>query len=164
MSNIHTSTIALMAALYHESGRQSVATGATLAHAENQAKPFTEFSKLAPDAREGRYMTAEKLLERFDFSMPATPEKFTDAMVNALAVSIHEAERPAIEAGKTVIKLTPPRPFTPFDGLPDPAKQGRRNQARFFLERFKVTPLHPAAGVTPPNPAAPASTPPPAEG
>jgi hypothetical protein len=133
-----TTLITIMAAVYHESGRPSVASGHTLAHAVGQARPFTEFTGLSADARRGRELTAERLLERFDFhnfdySAPAID-------MEDVARGIHEAEREAVDRGWTVVKLAPPRPWIAFDDLPEQAQEGRRNQARYFLERFIVVP------------------------
>lgn len=146
-------TIALttiLAALYHESGRASVQRGETLAHAAGQAHPFTEFPDLSHEARRGRELTAQHLLDRFEFGTrvittedvrlgllePGAPNA---SDIEMLAVAIHDSERDAIERGWVVVKLDPPRPFTPFADLPPQAQQGRRNQARWFLERFRVT-------------------------
>lgn len=133
----------ILAALYHESGRTSVAAGDTLAHSAGQAKPFTEFGHLSAEAREGRLMTAANLERRVRFS-PEWPPTYVpgdgtyEDRVDELAHIIHEAERDAIEAGKVVVKLNPPRPWIPFEQLPDVAQAGRRRQAGFFLDRFIV--------------------------
>lgn len=142
--------ITFLAALYHESGRASVQRGETLAHAAGQARPFTEFPDLSLEARRGRELTAQHLLERFEFGTRVTaaedvrfglsePEASFDSDIDMLAEAIHDCERDAIERGWVVVKLDPPRPFTPFADLPPQAQQGRRNQARWFLERFQVT-------------------------
>lgn len=55
---MYHSAIYLLAALYHESGRPSVAAGNTLAHTVGQARPFTEFADLDVEARMGRVLTA----------------------------------------------------------------------------------------------------------
>ncbi len=136
--NNHTMLSTLIAVLYHESGRVSVQTGATLAHSVGQAKPFTEWADLRQEARMGREMTAKELLRRFEFApVPAGLEPTTPAIDN-LAEAIHECERIAIARGWTVIVLDPPRPWIPFADLPEVAKTGRRNQAKFFLSRFDV--------------------------
>ena len=136
----------VLAALYHESVRTSVAAGDTLAHTAGQAKPFTEFNMLPEDAREGRLMTAANISRRVrivgfaqvqSLNEPATIAQH-DADVDRLAVIIHEAEREAIEANKVVVKLNPPQPWIPFSELPTPAQQGRRRQAAFFLARFSI--------------------------
>lgn len=138
----------ILAALYHESGRASVAAGDTLAHTAGQAKPFTEFYDLSEDARDGRLLTAMNLEQRVRFVGFAFPLQPTmnepadqaqhDADVRRFARLIHDAEREAIELGKVVVKLNPPRPWIPFDELPEPAQAGRRRQAAFFLARFNV--------------------------
>lgn len=136
----------ILAALYHESSRTSVAAGDTLAHTVGQAAPFTEFPDLEVDGRDGRVMTAGNLMRRVIFTgfppreslnEPADLAQF-DADTDRLARIIHEAEREAIEAGKVVRKLNPPRPWIPFDQLPEPAQKGRRRQAVFFLRRFTI--------------------------
>lgn len=134
--------ITLLAAIYHDSGRPSVASGHTLAHAFGQARPFTEFNGLSFDARRGRELTAARLLERFEFCNFERSAPAIDAEV--LARGIHEAEREAVDRGWTVVKLDPPRPWIPFDDLPEQAQEGRRNQARYFLERFIVVELEPS--------------------
>lgn len=140
--NRHTS-ILLLAALYHESGRYAVQQGQTLAHAVGQPRPaFTEFADLPHDALCGRMLTAELLLRTHDIrsldSMMNVPQVEPD--VDALARAIHQAERGAIRRGLVVVKLNPPRPWIPFEELPEAAQNGRRHQARYFLSRFKVHP------------------------
>mgnify|MGYP003425448851 CR=1 FL=1 len=44
-----------------------------------------------------------------------------------------------ITTSALVVKLNPPRPWIPFEELPEPAQAGRRRQAVFFLARFTVT-------------------------
>ena len=138
--NNHTMLSTLLAAIYHESGRVSVQTGATLAHSVGQAKPFTEWCDLRQEARMGREMTAKELLRRFEFnSLPVLSSlELRTWSIDAMAEAIHECERLAIDRGWTVIVLDPPRPWIPFSELPEPAKVGRRNQAQFFLARFDV--------------------------
>lgn len=135
-----TQTSIVLAALYHESGRTSVATGETMAHANNQAKPFAEFADIEQDAREGRLLTAQNLEQRVRFVgvIDPTREKYDAVAVDELARIIHDSEREAIELGKVVVKLNPPRPWIPFDQLPDVAQAGRRRQAVFFLTRFTL--------------------------
>lgn len=142
-----TQVTLLLAALYHESGRISVAAGDTLAHSVGQARPFTEFGDLEVDARDGRLLTAMNLEQRIHISgfrpatslnEPADQAEF-QADVEWLARAIHDAEREAIELGKVVIKLNPPRPWIPFEQLPEAAQAGRRRQATFFLARFDIT-------------------------
>jgi hypothetical protein len=130
--------ITILAALYHESGRPSVEQGATLAHSLGQGRPFTEYSDISPEARQGRELTAKHLLMRLDFR--ATTSAPTEAAVERLAQTIHECEAPAIARGLVVVKLDPPREWIPFSALPEQAKTGRRNQARFLLSRFDVFP------------------------
>lgn len=150
---MYHSAICLLAALYHESGRPSVAAGNTLAHTVGQARPFTEFAELDVEARMGRVLTAKTMMERFSFeSIDGGPAQSADlsrqpgggliaanpAAVEAVAQAIHECERPAIERGWVVVKLNPPRPWIPFGELPAPAQEGRRGQARYLLERVRI--------------------------
>lgn len=139
--NTFSEYVHVLAALYHESGRTSVAAGDTLAHSASQAKPFTEFGNLDRDAKEGRLMTAENIARRVRITglatQPSDDPRYRDEL-EQLALIIHECERPAIEAGKVVVKLNPPRPWIPFDQLPDVAQAGRRRQAAFFLLRFTI--------------------------
>lgn len=135
----------LLAALYHESGRTSVAAGDTLAHAVGQAKPFTEFDALSEDARDGRHLTAMNLEQHVQFTgftsrdpSAIGPLDLHKAQQAALARIIHDAEREAIELGKVVVKLDPPRAWIPFEQLPEAAQAGRLRQAAFFLARFDV--------------------------
>jgi hypothetical protein len=130
--------ITLMAVIYHESGRPSVAAGSTLAHSLGQGRPFAEFAEIRPEARRGRELTAERLLQRFLFLGLHTRDHNTQVEVEDLARAIHECERKAIELGLVVVVLDPPRPWIEFDALPEQAQEGRRNQARYLLERFVV--------------------------
>lgn len=144
---MHRSMIPVLAVIYHESGRPSVASGDTLAHTLGQARPFTEYPDLRPEARLGRNMTADGLLGRFSFQSSTVKDSHDPADlpivdVETLARGIHEAERPAIDRGWTVIVLDPPRPWIAFDDLPEQAKTGRRNQARYFLDRFVVVSIN----------------------
>lgn len=135
--------IPLFALFLHESGRASVAAGDTLAHAVGQPRPnFTDWPDLCSEARCGRQITAERLLESHEFR-PRThpPEEMHESEVLYLANEIHKAEREAIERGLTVVKLDPPRPWIPYDELPEPAKRGRQRQARWFITRFDLFPL-----------------------
>lgn len=129
---------AVLAVVYHESGRQSVATGETLAASAGQAKPFTEFYDLRPDVQRGRELTARGLLERFRFTSRQADQEVTSTGLVEVARGIHEAERAAIDRGWTVIVFDPPRPWIAFDDLPVVARAGRRNQARYLLERFTI--------------------------
>jgi len=126
----------LFAAIYHEGGRPSVAAGNTLAHSVGQARPFTEFADLEPDAQHGRMTTAGLILAAVEPWCPATGSQPLADAVDWLARIIHNAERTAIENGWVVIKLNPPRPWIPFDELPEVAQAGRRGQATYLLSRF----------------------------
>lgn len=144
---MHRSMIPVLAVIYHESGRPSVASGDTLAHTLGQARPFTEYPDLRPEARLGRNLTAHGLLERFSFQSSTAKDRHDPADlpivdVETLARGIHEAERPAIDRGWTVIVLDPPRPWIAFDDLPEQAKTGRRNQARYLLDRFVIVSIN----------------------
>ena len=127
-----------LAALYHESGRPSVAAGSTLAHSLGQGRPFVEFGALRAEARMGRELTAEKLLQRFGFYSLANRGDAVEVDEESLARAIHECERDAIDRGWVAVVLDPPRPWIEFDALPEQAQTGRRNQARFLIERFVV--------------------------
>lgn len=140
-----TPYLLILAALYHESGRTSVAAGDTLAHTAGQARPFAEFNSIRDAAREGRLLTAANLEQRIriDGFAARDPDSYgpieEHAKINdKLARVIHEAEREAIELGWTVVKLEPPRPWIPFDDLPEAAQAGRRRQAAYFLSRFEI--------------------------
>ena len=139
--NVNTS-ILLLAALYHESVRHAVAQGQTVAHTVGSARPFTEFADLPVDAMRGRLLTAELLLRTLDLQplRPMGDAAEVEPHVDALAQAIHRAERGAVRRGLVVVKLDPPRPWLPFDKLPEAAQNGRRHQARFFLSRFAVRP------------------------
>ena len=139
MSNIN---VPLLAVLYHESGRSSVAAGTTLAHSVGQGRPFTEWPDLRQEAKDGREMTAAALLERFAFGTcyrTLSPARLRE-QVEALAPVIHECEREAVEQGLVAVVLDPPRPWIPFVELPEAAQEGRRNQARYLLARFAIGP------------------------
>jgi len=132
----------LLAALYHESSRASVTTGQTLAHTVGQARPFIEWPDLRQEAKDGREMTAGALLERFVFNprhSNPSPARLRE-QIDALAPAIHECERDAIEQGLVAVVLDPPRPWVPFNELPEVAQEGRRGQARYLLTRFAVSP------------------------
>lgn len=139
MSNLNAP---LLAVIYHESGRPSVAAGTTLAHSLGQGRPFTEWPDLRQEAKDGREMTAAALLERFAFGTcyrTLSPARLRE-QVEALAPAIHECEREAVEQGLVAVVLDPPRPWIPFAELPEAAQEGRRNQARYLLARFAVGP------------------------
>ena len=149
---MHTATI--LAVVYHDSGRPSVAAGSTLAHSLGQGRPFVEYRDLRPQARQGREMTAQGLLQRFVFNSitlfaadqhsrgnPPAEADVGAIDVDTLARGIHECERPAIEAGMVAVVLDPPRPWIPFDALPAQAQDGRRSQARYLLDRFFILPV-----------------------
>lgn len=146
MNHVVQQSTLVLTALYHESGRSSVAAGDTLAHSVGQAKPFTEFDALTGDAREGRLLTATNLMQRIVFTGLVPTTSLNEPLDQAehltkvawLAVVIHDSEREAIERGLVVVKLNPPRPWIPFADLPDVAKAGRRRQAAFFLNRFTI--------------------------
>ena len=59
--------------------------------------------------------------------------------VERLARELHEAGRAAVTAGATVAQEhlgDKCRPFIEWDDLTDNAKEGRRIQARYLLERY----------------------------
>lgn len=58
-----------------------------------------------------------------------------------LAMELHEAGRAAVEAGATVAAEKfgeKTRKFLEWDELTEPAREGRRIQARYLLERFEI--------------------------
>lgn len=140
----HTA-VYLLAVLLHESGRQPVAEGKTLAHAlkSPQVRPFAEWPDLPADVQNGRRMTARGLLELFHIGEPF-PDFGTDPVSDRdLAEAIHESERKAVEAGTVVVKLN--RPWTPFADLPPEAQEGRLMQARYLKARAFFAPRQVAA-------------------
>lgn len=140
--NAPTIHVLLLAALYRESSRRSVAEGTTLAHVVGQAQPFTEFGDLPDTAKRGLILTASALLQQIDITDVADdPQGPPNADQLAwLAEVIHNAEREAIEAGLVAVKLDPPRPWVEYSELPAGAQQGRQQQAAFFLQRFQIEP------------------------
>ena len=124
-----------LAIIYHDSGRAPVADGQTLAHAVQspQVRPFIEWPDLPADVQAGRRMTARALLDRYMIGEPVDGPASTED----LAAAIHDAERGAIDAGLVLVKLN--RPWIPFAELPEPAKEGRRRQARYLLARLWFT-------------------------
>ena len=132
--------VLLLAALYHESCRRPVAEGTTLAHAENQAKPFTEFGDLPSEVKRGRILTASELLQKIEIT--GITDDSTGALdavqVEWLAELIHTSEKAAVEAGLVAVKLDPPRPWIEFADLPELAQQGRERQASFLLQRRQI--------------------------
>lgn len=134
--------VILLATLYHESTRASVQAGNTYAATEKQSRPFTEWGSLLADAVRGRLLTASEILERFTIDgVAGLIEGVHDVQldndeVELLARTLHECERPAVDRGWTVVKLDPPRPWLGFNDMPAAAQEGRRNQARFLLERL----------------------------
>ena len=59
-----------------------------------------------------------------------------------LARDIHEAQREAVEKGKTLTRAlgSAPYPFIEWADLPEKAKEGRRMQAVYLLKRYSITP------------------------
>ena len=59
-----------------------------------------------------------------------------------LARDIHEAQRGAVEKGKTLTRVlgSAPYPFIEWDDLPEKAKEGRRIQAVYLLNKYNITP------------------------
>lgn len=69
-----------------------------------------------------------------------TYEKMVD--VESLALSLHEACRAAVEAGATVAAEKfgeQTRKFLEWNEITEPAREGRRIQARWLLERYRIT-------------------------
>ena len=61
-----------------------------------------------------------------------------------LAQELHEAGREAVEKGATVAAEKfgeQTRRFLNWDEITEPAREGRRIQARYLLRRFKVVPI-----------------------
>lgn len=137
MTLINTTAI-LLATLIHDAGRQPVAAGQTLAHAVDPAKtrPFIEFSALPEHVRQGRLLTATRLLQTVEIAGLAVedPEPHAPETVDWLAAEIHNAERAAVDAGLVLVKLN--RPWVAFADLPEQAQEGRRGQARYLLGRL----------------------------
>lgn len=60
-----------------------------------------------------------------------------------LAQELHEAGREAVERGNTVAAdkgVSEPRKFMEWDEITENARDGRRIQAEWFLERYHVSP------------------------
>jgi hypothetical protein len=60
-----------------------------------------------------------------------------------LAKALHEAGRAAVEAGNTVAAEKfgeQTRKFLAWDEITEPAREGRRIQARWLLDRFHISP------------------------
>lgn len=56
-----------------------------------------------------------------------------------LAKLLHEAGREAVLALQ-VVNIVPGQGFQEWDALPERAREGRRSQARYLLERFDIDP------------------------
>lgn len=142
MPGMDSTTVLLLAILYHESCRVSVAAGDTMAHAVDPAKvrPFVEWPDLPDHVKQGRRLTVTRLLERFHVG-EVFPDFGSGEISETLAAAIHEAERAAVDQGLVLIKLD--RPWTEFADLPEQAKDGRRRQARFLLERLFIVAKRP---------------------
>ena len=72
------------------------------------------------------------------------PEEKVD--IELLAFSLHEAGRAAVEAGNTVAAEKfgeQTRKFMEWDEITEPAREGRRIQARWLLFRYRITKLPP---------------------
>ena len=59
--------------------------------------------------------------------------------VDDLAMALHEAGRAAVAAGAMVNPNTHAR-FLEWDEIEEKAREGRRIQARYLLDRFTITP------------------------
>jgi hypothetical protein len=59
--------------------------------------------------------------------------------IEELARALHEAGREAVQGGY-VVNVVKGQPFFEWDELPEPAKEGRRIQARWLMERYEVFP------------------------
>ncbi len=60
--------------------------------------------------------------------------------VKTLARELHEAGREAVEKRLVVRDDVPVMPFVEWDAITENAREGRRIQARWLLERYRVTP------------------------
>ena len=62
--------------------------------------------------------------------------------IEELARELHEAGRAAVEAGATVAAEKfgeKTRKFLEWDEITEPAREGRRIQARYLLARYNIT-------------------------
>ena len=62
--------------------------------------------------------------------------------IDVLAHELHEAGRAAVEAGNTVAAEKfgeQTRKFMEWDEITEPAREGRRIQARYLLDKFLIT-------------------------
>lgn len=74
------------------------------------------------------------------FGVPFVEENFLSEIEN-LAKILHEAGRKAVEQGNTVAANKfgdPSRKFLEWDEISESAREGRRIQARYLLERFVI--------------------------
>jgi hypothetical protein len=63
--------------------------------------------------------------------------------IETLARELHEAGRAAVEQGATVAAAKfgdPSRKFLEWDEITEEAREGRRIQARYLLNKFTITP------------------------
>ena len=69
-------------------------------------------------------------------------EKYAHVWAETLAREIHEAQREPVETGKTLTRAlgSEPYPFIEWKDLPEKAKEGRRMQARYLIERYHIIP------------------------
>lgn len=136
-SKFSADLVAMLAVIYHDSGRTSVVAGDTMAHAVNPStvRPFVEWPDLPLEAGLGRLLTARRLLERFNVG-EVMLDREDGETVASLAPAIHEAERAAVEQGLVLVKVD--RPWCDFADLPEPAKAGRRRQANYLLDRLFI--------------------------
>lgn len=73
--------------------------------------------------------------------------------VETLAKELHEAGRAAVESGQTVAAEKfgdPSRRFLEWDEITEPAREGRRIQARYLLGKFDIAPKAGAVRSPPP--------------
>lgn len=68
--------------------------------------------------------------------------RYAHADNERLAISIHEAQREAVEQGKTLTRAlgSPPCPFIEWNDLPERAKEGRRMQAEYLSAFYHIIP------------------------
>lgn len=88
-----------------------------------------------------RTMKIQRKLKKW---LIALNELQRDMEVEDLAMDLHEAGRAAVEAGNTVAAEKfgeQTRKFLEWDEITEPAKDGRRIQAKYLLARYDITPL-----------------------
>jgi hypothetical protein len=99
------------------------------------AEPFEAgYAPEEPNIIYTKELTDEQLRDEITY------EKMVD--VESLALSLHKAGRAAVEAGATVAAEKfgeQTRKFLEWAEITEPAREGRRIQARWLLERYRIT-------------------------